>query len=66
MANKKIAASPVTQAQVIRAVESGEYVGICLACGEEHGGCEPDAREYECEYCGAHQVFGAEELLFMI
>jgi hypothetical protein len=55
--------SPVTLAQVMEAVESGEYIGICLACGEEHGGVEPDARNYVCERCDARQVFGAEELL---
>jgi hypothetical protein len=37
--------------------------GFCLICGQERGGCEPDARNYECESCGADQVFGAEELL---
>ena len=40
-----------------------ENPGICLACGEERGGCEPDAEWYECECCGARMVFGAEELL---
>jgi hypothetical protein len=39
--------------------------GFCLACGEDADGCEPDARNYECECCGEKQVFGAEELLFM-
>jgi hypothetical protein len=39
--------------------------GICLACGEEQEGCEPDARNYECEACGERQVFGAEEALLM-
>ena len=37
------------------------YDGICLHCGEwSFGGCEPDARNYECESCGAKQVMGAE------
>jgi hypothetical protein len=40
--------------------------GFCLACGLEHGGCEPDAREYECEGCGENEVYGDEELLFTI
>lgn len=39
--------------------------GFCLNCGEEQGGCEPDAREYRCEHCGKHQVYGAEEILLM-
>ena len=37
--------------------------GLCIACGEEATGCEPDAEEYECEGCGERQVYGAEELL---
>lgn len=40
--------------------------GFCLMCGNEAGGCEPDAREYRCEACDAGQVFGAEELLMVI
>ena len=40
--------------------------GFCLACGNEQGGCEPDARRYQCEACGEHAVYGAEELLLMI
>jgi hypothetical protein len=51
--------------QVLTAVESGEYIGICIACGEEQEGVEPDARRYECESCGKHKVYGAEELLMM-
>jgi len=39
--------------------------GLCLACGEEQEGCEPDARYYERETCGERQVFGAAELLVM-
>ena len=40
--------------------------GFCLICGNESEGVEPDARNYECESCGAEQVFGAEELMLMI
>jgi hypothetical protein len=40
--------------------------GACLACGEIiYGGVEPDARKYECESCGANEVYGLEELLMM-
>lgn len=55
----------VTIEQVMEAIERDDYTGICVACGEEQGGCEPDARKYECECCGAMKVYGAEELLFM-
>jgi hypothetical protein len=41
------------------------YPGICLACGEAQDGCEPDACQYECENCGAAQVYGAEEVILM-
>jgi hypothetical protein len=57
----------LTTRRIIAAVErsrtSLDNPGFCLACGCEAGGCEPDAREYECEACGENQVFGAEELL---
>jgi hypothetical protein len=39
--------------------------GFCLACGNEQGGYEPDARHYRCEACGERRVYGAEELLLM-
>lgn len=48
------------------ATTSLENPGVCLACGEKADGCEPDARNYECEGCGAHEVFGAEEVMFML
>jgi hypothetical protein len=40
--------------------------GLCLSCGCEQGGCEPDARRYRCESCGDAQVYGAEELLISV
>lgn len=49
--------------RVLAAAQSDEQVGFCTACGEEAEGVEPDACNYECEYCGATAVFGAEELL---
>ena len=42
-----------------------DYVGFCLACGGARDNCEPDARKYECPNCGAHEVYGAEELVIM-
>lgn len=58
MKRKKISVS-----RIIRAIEEDNYTGFCVACGSEQGGCEPDARNYECENCGKRSVFGAEELL---
>lgn len=60
----------ITAERVCEAVEremsSLDNPGFCLACGEEADGCEPDARNYECEYCGARRVFGAGELLMYL
>ncbi len=39
--------------------------GICIACGEDADGCEPDARGYDCESCDEPKVYGCEELLMM-
>lgn len=50
-------------AAVERQMSSLDNPGFCTACGEEADGCEPDARDYECEHCGKKAVFGAEELL---
>jgi predicted RNA-binding Zn-ribbon protein involved in translation (DUF1610 family) len=52
--------------EVIAAVDSGEDMGFCLACGAEAYGVEPDARKYECDECGKAKVYGAEEILLMI
>ena len=53
------------QEWVIAAVENDENAGFCLACGDDCTGVEPDARKYECDACGAHKVYGAEELMIM-
>ena len=41
------------------------YQGFCLACGARRDCCEPDARKYECEECGKHTVYGAQEIVLM-
>lgn len=60
----------ITTDRVTAAVEDSmtslDNPGFCVACGEDADGCEPDARRYECECCGARAVYGAEELLLMI
>ena len=53
------------QSWILAAVENDESAGFCLACGGECDGVEPDARKYKCEDCGAHKVYGAEELMIM-
>lgn len=54
-----------TLEEIMAAVQADDCLGFCLACGEEASGVEPDARGYECESCGAHRVYGAEECLLM-
>ena len=39
--------------------------GLCIRCGDEVDGVEPDARKYECEGCGHNGVYGVSELLIM-
>jgi hypothetical protein len=53
----------ISQAKILRAVESGDSIGFCKACGAETDGVEPDARNYRCESCGMLEVYGAEEFL---
>lgn len=53
----------LTQEDYLYMSEDG--TGLCTECGEEAGYCEPDARGYECEYCGEKSVYGVEELLLM-
>ena len=40
-------------------------VGYCLACGEEHDCCEPDAAKYTCPHCNRDEVYGLELLMIM-
>jgi hypothetical protein len=58
--------SSVTVDRVLAMAQRDEDEGICIACGEDAYGVEPDARGYECEACGEDRVYGAEELLMML
>ena len=51
---------------VEREMDTLDNPGFCIACGEEADGCEPDARQYECSYCGERAVYGAAELLIYL
>lgn len=51
--------------RILEAAQEQDGAGFCLKCGNEQSGCEPDARGYECEACGARAVYGAEELVLM-
>lgn len=61
--HKSLTDEVITEA-VGRGMTSLDSPGFCIICGNEQGACEPDARFYRCEACGAEQVFGAEELFF--
>jgi hypothetical protein len=60
----------VTADRIVGAVEatrrSLENPGICICCGADAEGIEPDARQYDCGSCGEPGVYGAEELLLSI
>ena len=60
----------LTKLQILdRAMEmSGEdnNEGICLTCGAETDGVEPDARAVPCGSCGAHNVYGAEAIIIRL
>lgn len=60
----------LTVDRIMEAVERRQTTldnpGFCITCGNEQGGCEPDMIDGECEACGEHTVYGAEELLMML
>lgn len=59
----------ITQDRILEAIERYNTVldnpGFCIRCGADADGVEPDARQYQCEACGAQGVYGAEELMLM-
>ena len=56
---------PVLTVAEMSHIQFNSGPGFCLGCGEEADGCEPDARQYECDLCGERKVYGIEELLMM-
>lgn len=40
-----------------------DNTGICISCGAEHDGVEPDAERYKCFECGLRTVYGAQQIL---
>ncbi|GAG04698.1 unnamed protein product [marine sediment metagenome] len=56
-------AKKITMKRVMAAVQRDDYTGFCKECGASQDQCEPDARNYHCESCGANAVDGAEEFL---
>ena len=49
-----------------RAEQNLDNPGICVICGADADGVEPDARKYRCEDCGNPGVYGVEELLIHV
>lgn len=45
--------------------EADNNEGICLCCGAERSGVEPDAEYYHCDECGRAFVFGVEQIVLM-
>jgi Zn finger protein HypA/HybF involved in hydrogenase expression len=60
----------LTEDRIVEAYErhmnSLDDPGFCIECGQDAEGVEPDARRYACEHCGAHAVYGVEELMLEI
>ena len=54
----------------MRAVETHHHSlddpGLCIVCGADAYGVEPDARRYRCDHCDSNGVYGAEELMIMV
>ena len=53
----------ITEAELRSCMFGTESLGICLACGEQTDGVEPDAEGYECEICGRRTVMGVPQAL---
>ena len=54
----------VSPEDVREIVMMGCNEGICISCGEEAYGVEPDAEGYPCESCEEPKVMGMEQALF--
>ena len=53
----------ITLTRVMEAINEDEYPGLCIRCGADTSGVEPDAERYPCDECGAEAVYGAEQLI---
>lgn len=56
----------VTADRACELAEEDMSLGICIECGTEAEGVEPDAERYHCDECGANKVYGAEQLVIML
>ncbi len=53
------------EALCCRRSRSTDDPGLCLTCGADADGVEPDAQGYDCESCDAPTAYGYEELMMM-
>jgi hypothetical protein len=63
---------PVSKSELVNAAmeilterfEDG--MGICVKCGYEQYGVEPDAEKYNCDDCDKKAVYGAEQIILLL
>ena len=55
----------VTVSRVEAMLRADDNEGICVLCGADASGVEPDAEAYTCEICNQEGVYGAEQLLLL-
>ena len=55
----------VTFDHLQEAIDSHDNPGMCIACGCDAGGVEPDAEKYPCDECGKHTVYGVEQVVLL-
>ena len=51
---------------VLDAAQNEDYIGFCVACGEERDSCDPDTEGCHCDACGEWAVYGAETLIVAV
>lgn len=60
----------ITTARILEVIEESvmdlSSPGICIDCGEDAEGVEPDIEHGMCESCGKYGVAGIEQLLMEV
>jgi hypothetical protein len=52
--------------EILECGEEDDNIGICMNCGAEHDGVEPDAEGYPCDECGETTVVGFQNLVLSL
>jgi hypothetical protein len=52
--------------EIFECGEEDDNIGICMNCGAEHDGVEPDAEGYPCDECGEPTVVGFQNLVLSL